>query len=92
MPKADKPFAGYVQIRYHHSPAPCMVVPRGSEIEIVLDEPQRSVTPGQWAVVYDADGGVLVAGLIRAFDGPEVQDLGHEITRIATKSSQREFV
>jgi tRNA-specific 2-thiouridylase len=90
--RTDEPFAGFVQIRYRHSPAPCTVVPRGREIEIVLDEPQRSVTPGQWAVVYDADGRVLVAGLIRAFDGVEGQDLGHEIARMDTKNSQKEFV
>jgi tRNA-specific 2-thiouridylase len=65
--RPEEAFAGFVQIRYHHEAAPCTVIPRGRELEIVLDEPQRGVTPGQWAVVYDAGGRVLVAGLIREF-------------------------
>ena len=65
--RREEPFAGFVQIRYHHEAAACTVIPRGRELEIVLDEPQRSVTPGQWAVVYDASGRVLVAGLVHEF-------------------------
>jgi tRNA-specific 2-thiouridylase len=80
MPKTDEPFSGFVQIRYHHAAAPCTVVPRGREIEIVLDEPQRSVTPGQWAVVYDAADRVLVAGLIREFAGAEREPVSFEAT------------
>ena len=87
--KTEEPFAGFVQIRYHHSAAACTVVPRGRGIEIVFDEPQRSVTPGQWAVVYDAEGAVLVAGLIREFEGQETR---HEITRMDTNELRREFV
>ncbi len=68
LPKQSEPFEGRVQIRYHHEPAACTVTPGQNEIEIVLHEPQRSVTPGQWAVVYDDAGRVLVASNIRAFD------------------------
>lgn len=68
LPKQSEPFEGRVQIRYHHEPAACTVRPGQNEIEIVLHSPQRSVTPGQWAVVYDDEDRVLVASNIRAFD------------------------
>jgi hypothetical protein len=44
--------------------------------------------------VYDQAGVVLVAGLIRDFAGIEGQgqDLGHEITRMGTKTPRKEFV
>ncbi|MFP4171708.1 MAG: aminomethyltransferase beta-barrel domain-containing protein, partial [Candidatus Hydrogenedentota bacterium] len=52
------------QIRYNHHPAPATahVTPQG--LEIVFDEPERAVAPGQWAVLYDEEGVVLAAGLI----------------------------
>ncbi len=68
MPKQTGPFRGRVQIRYHHDPAPCTVSPRGNELELALHTPQRSVTPGQWAVVYDEEDRVLVASNIKDFE------------------------
>lgn len=68
MPKQTGPFDGRVQIRYRHDPAPCTVSPRGNELEIMLHTPQRSVTPGQWAVVYDDEDRVLVASNIKDFE------------------------
>ena len=68
MAKQTGPFDGRVQIRYHHDPAPCTVSPRGNELEITLHTPQRSVAPGQWAVVYDENDRVLVASNIKQFE------------------------
>jgi len=64
LARTDTPFEGWVQIRYHHTPAPCTVRHRNGELDIVLHDPQRSVTPGQWAVVYDDTGCVLATGNI----------------------------
>lgn len=67
LARTRDPFHGRVQIRYHHRPAACTVYPGDRGIEIVFDEPQRSVTPGQWAVVYDDADRVLVTGNIADF-------------------------
>ncbi len=68
MVKQGGPFEGRVQIRYHHPAAACTVTPRGDTLEILLHEPQRSVTPGQWAVVYDEEDRVVVASNIKEFE------------------------
>ena len=68
IPKQTRSFEGRVQIRYHHAAAACTVTPRGEELEILLHEPQRSVTPGQWAVVYDEEDRVLAASNIKEFE------------------------
>ena len=59
-PKTD-PFACAVKIRYRHAPAPATVVPHDESVEVRFDEPQRSVTPGQWAVLYE-DGEIVDGG------------------------------
>ena len=60
------PFDCAVQTRYKATPIPCTVTPDSNNPEsfsLVFHEPQRSVTPGQWAVLYDGDT-VLAAGII----------------------------
>ena len=62
----EGPFEGRVQIRYRHAPVPCTAMWDGDTLGVEFSEPQRSVSPGQWAVVYDDDKRVLTAGLIQS--------------------------
>lgn len=53
------------KIRYRHQEQAATVYPNGKDkIKIVFDEPQRAITPGQAAVLYDGDvvlgGGVII--------------------------------
>ena len=49
------------KIRYNHAPQPATVRRTGAdEIEVVFDEPQSAVTPGQAVVCYD--GPVVLGG------------------------------
>lgn len=55
-----------VQIRSRHRAVPAQVVPEGEDFaRVAFSEPQRAVTPGQAAVLYDgervAGGGFIVA-------------------------------
>jgi tRNA-specific 2-thiouridylase len=62
-PVPRRPFAAQVQVRYRHRAAPATVTPAGERFRVAFDAPQRAITPGQAAVVYDGDavigGGVL---------------------------------
>jgi len=55
------PLRGEVKIRNRHIAAGATITPvgDGSRLEVLFDEPQRAVTPGQGAVVYQGD---LVVG------------------------------
>jgi len=58
-----QPFRALCRIRYRHREAPCTVTPlAGSRISITFDEPQRAVTPGQTAVLYDIEKDLYVLG------------------------------
>lgn len=58
----DEPFRTSGKIRYGKKEALCTVSPLngGRDAEIIFDEPQRAVTPGQSVVFYDGD--ILVGG------------------------------
>lgn len=44
------------KIRYRHSEQPCLLTPLpDGGVRLDFDEPQRAITPGQSAVVYDGD-------------------------------------
>ncbi len=61
-----EPFKCKAKIRYRQTEQPATVTPLGeNEISIIFDEPQRAVTPGQSAVLYDGDT-VLGGGIIYA--------------------------
>lgn len=61
------PMRARVKIRYKASAQPAMVEQRGEDqIYLRFDHPQRDITPGQAAVVYDGDV-CLGGGVIRRF-------------------------
>lgn len=62
-----EPLECQVQIRARHTAAPCLLTPTSTGAKVHLFEPQRSVTPGQWAVFYDTEDYVLAAGIIEEF-------------------------
>lgn len=62
-PKAE--FRAYVKTRYSARPAAATVIPiDDTSVKVVFDQPQRAITPGQAAVLYDGDvvigGGTIV--------------------------------
>lgn len=61
-PPLREPRRAEVKIRNKHDAAPATVIPTGDDtrVEIIFDEPQRAVTPGQAAVMYD--GGLVLGG------------------------------
>lgn len=59
------PFRCKAKIRYRHKEQPAVAIPlENGGIKIIFDEPQRAVTPGQSAVLYDGDI-VIGGGIIR---------------------------
>ena len=60
----ELPFRARAQIRYAHAPAPCTATLEGDRLEVVFDQPQEAVTPGQTVALYDEDG-LLASGIIQ---------------------------
>lgn len=59
------PLRAYSKIRYQAEPVPSLLVPLESgEVQVIFDEPQKGVSPGQSVVFYDGDdvlgGGVII--------------------------------
>jgi len=54
---AEQPVRAQMKIRNKHVPAEATLRPAGDSrrVEVIFDEPQRAVTPGQGAVFYDGD-------------------------------------
>ena len=60
------------KIRYSQKEQPATVTPlENSRVRIKFDEPQRAVTPGQSAVLYDGDI-VLGGGIIERKDYEQI--------------------
>ncbi|MEG2148693.1 MAG: tRNA 2-thiouridine(34) synthase MnmA [Clostridiales bacterium] len=54
-------FRAEVKIRYLSNPVPATIKPQGNNsVEVIFDESQKSITPGQFAVFYDGD--ILLGG------------------------------
>lgn len=51
----NKTFKCTAKFRYRQPDTPVTVIMEGEGARIEFDEPQRAVTPGQWAVFYDGD-------------------------------------
>src|SRR6516162_625998 len=68
-PARREPFAGAVKVRYRQSDQAARLEPRpDGTMHVVFDEPQRAVTPGQYAVAYDGErclGGAVIESLAR---------------------------
>lgn len=62
MDPPTEPIHAEVQIRYRTPPVPVKVIPLegGDRVQLIFNEPQFGVTPGQAAVWYDGD--ILLAG------------------------------
>jgi tRNA-specific 2-thiouridylase len=61
--RIDKPMRVQAKVRYTASPAWATVTQTANDtIEVVFDEPQRAISPGQSVVLYDGD--VVVGGAI----------------------------
>jgi len=59
--RLDSPLRARVKIRYRHVEQPATVQQVGDdELSIEFDEPQRAITKGQAAVIYDGD--VVIGG------------------------------
>lgn len=63
-----EPLMANVKIRFRAKEQPATVTPLdGGRISVIFDEPQRSITPGQSAVIYNGDlvigGGRIIAQL-----------------------------
>jgi tRNA-specific 2-thiouridylase len=61
-PQEDKSYQ--VRLRYRAELIDCRVQFSGSELKVLLDSPERAITPGQSAVLHD--GGRVVGGGIVA--------------------------
>lgn len=60
-----EPFEAEVKIRFRAKETPALIIPQGDTFRVEFKEPQRSVTPGQSAVIYK-DNYVLGGGRIIA--------------------------
>ncbi|MGH8139652.1 MAG: tRNA 2-thiouridine(34) synthase MnmA [Steroidobacteraceae bacterium] len=62
------PFRCGVKVRYRQADQPALFEPRSDgTARIVFDEPQRAVTPGQYAVAYDDErclGGAVIESVV----------------------------
>jgi len=61
----QREFKAQAKIRYNMKEQPCTVIPMSNGgVKIIFDEPQRAITKGQSAVVYNGDyvigGGIII--------------------------------
>ena len=64
-----EPFRASVRIRFRAKEQPALIIPEGDGFRAIFDEPQRSITPGQSAVIYDGEtvvGGGRIISQIRS--------------------------
>ncbi len=49
------PWSGTAKFRYRQPDVPVTLLPEGKNIRVICKEPQRAITPGQYAVFYNGD-------------------------------------
>lgn len=62
--KIENPITAKVKIRYKHSEANALITPlENNKVKVKFEKPQRAISPGQFAVIYDDDivigGGII---------------------------------
>jgi tRNA-specific 2-thiouridylase len=62
--KPTEPIPVQAKLRYSAKAAEATLIPGEDSCELVFEQPQRAVTPGQTAVFYDGDT-VIGGGLIQ---------------------------
>lgn len=67
LPPQDAPFRCLVQLRSRHQAVPATITPGLGRATVSFDTPERAVTPGQWAVLYDEEGFVLGSAIVQRF-------------------------
>jgi len=69
-PARHEPFPGAVKVRYRQSDQAARLEPRADgTVQIAFEQPQRAVTPGQYAVAYEGErclGGGVIESLVRS--------------------------
>ncbi len=69
--RLTEPVNVQVKIRYRNAATPATILPEGEDtVKVILDTPQRAVTPGQSAVFYDGDmivGGGIIETIVVDF-------------------------
>ncbi len=68
----EEPIKAQVKIRFRARPENALITPNpDGTVTMIFDEPQRSVTPGQSAVIYDGDviigGGRIISAIQKQF-------------------------
>ena len=58
--KLEKEIECYAKIRYRAKPAKAKIIPKGEQVKVEFEEPQRAITKGQSVVFYIED--VLIGG------------------------------
>lgn len=66
--KLAEPMKVQAQVRYKSKPQPATIKPLGEKVEVIFDEPQSAITPGQAVVFYDTDKVIGGATIERAID------------------------
>jgi tRNA-specific 2-thiouridylase len=67
----ELPKRAFAKLRYTHKGEYCQVRLKDNELELIFEEPQEAITPGQSVVLYDEDlvlGGGIIEEVIRDAD------------------------
>lgn len=66
-PQSDEPFRAHVKIRSQHAKSPALVsILPNDQVQIIFEEPQEAITPGQGTVIYEGSK-VLGGGWIESY-------------------------